>query len=283
MDSPPRTANIPSTSTGTTSEATTTVASTTVVTTPRRNAGKGRGGKYFTPELLHLFGIMMRILPVGPLEWEKVTDEHVVRYPGRDTDSLRRKYTSTHRRVGPTGDPLCPAEVREAKRVKAAIGNKCELADCGSEFDMEAEVDSEGDDVGDKGDGSSQAGGSQQSASSNQRGLLVRRKKDKPDFMQVILLQMQSESAAREEARKERVEERKELAEEKSAAREEARLERLDDRRRLEEDRREAAKDRKSFNMMIASIASGYFQSNKKSKKSKKRVDGVNCSDSESE
>ena len=51
----------------------------------------------------------------------------------------------------------------------------------------------------------------------------------------------------------------------------------------MEQDRREAAKDRQSFNMMIASIASGYFHSNKKSKKSKNRVDGDNCSDSGSE
>ena len=121
----------------------TTVAAATPASSPRalrQVRARVRGGKYFTEELLNLFSIMSTILPIGPIEWEKVTETHSVKFPGRDTDSLRRKYTSTHRRKVPTGDPDCPPEVREAKRVKMAIGSKAELADCANEFDMEAET-----------------------------------------------------------------------------------------------------------------------------------------------
>ena len=34
------------------------------------------GGKYFVLELLHLFGVMSTILPIGPLEWDKVAELH---------------------------------------------------------------------------------------------------------------------------------------------------------------------------------------------------------------
>ena len=52
---------------------------------------------------------------------------------------MRRKYTSTHRRKAPTGDPECPPDVREANLVKLAIGNKVELATCGEIYNMEVE------------------------------------------------------------------------------------------------------------------------------------------------
>ena len=53
--------------------------------------------------------------------------QHSVLFPGRDVDSIRRKYHTLHRRGIPTGDPLCPADVKLAKKVKYDIGVKADL------------------------------------------------------------------------------------------------------------------------------------------------------------
>ena len=81
---------------------------------------------------------MQKIKPIGPYEWEEVADAHSQQYPGRDVESLRRKYTTTHMRKVPTGDPTCPAEVRLAKRVKMLIGEKADLGEAENEYDMES-------------------------------------------------------------------------------------------------------------------------------------------------
>ena len=107
-----------------------------------------RGDKYFAPELLDLFEVMARILPIGPLEWEKVAELHGKQWPGRDVESLRRKYTNTHRRKAPTEQPDCPPELRGTKLVNAAIGSKAELTDCTEEYDMELETDDQEDGEG---------------------------------------------------------------------------------------------------------------------------------------
>ena len=61
-----------------------------------------RSGKYFTEEFLNLFSIMSKIIAIGPIEWEKGMERHIVKIPGRDIDSVRRKYKSTHCRKVPT-------------------------------------------------------------------------------------------------------------------------------------------------------------------------------------
>lgn len=204
-----------------------------------------RGGKYFTEELLNLFSIMSTILPIGPIEWEKVTETHSVKFPGRDTDSLRRKYTSTHRRKVPTGDPDCPPEVREAKRIKMAIGSKAELADCANEFDMEAETTD--DDV-------SEATGATESS---RGGLRVRATPPKkPDLMSVLVMQMTTDAQERQKDRVEAAKER--LAQATEAAK---------DRAAIAE---EKAADRTAFATMVAEIAKGYFDSKRKKRSHKK-------------
>ena len=209
------------------------------------------GGKYFTDELLNLFSIMAQILPIGPIEWDKVTERHSVKFPGRDTDSLRRKYTSTHRRKVPTGDPNCPPEVREAKRLKMAIGSKAELADCATEFDMEAE--SSDDDVSLE-SGITSATGTERSRG----GLRVRTPAPKKaDLMSVLVMQMTTDA---QERQKERVEAAKErLAQATEAAK---------DRAAIAE---EKAADRTAFATMVAGIAKGYFDSKRKYRPHKKK------------
>ena len=76
-------------------------------------------------------------MPIGPYKWEQVADEYSQQYLGRDVESLRRKYTTMHRRKVPTRDLTCPPEVRLAKRVKVMIGEKADLGEGEREYDME--------------------------------------------------------------------------------------------------------------------------------------------------
>ena len=85
---------------------------------------------------MHMLEVMHGILPIGPQEWDMVVEAHTAHYPGRDVESLRRKYTSLHRKKIPTGDPNIPPEVRLAKRVKHLIGDKAEVCDGTDEYNM---------------------------------------------------------------------------------------------------------------------------------------------------
>ena len=98
---------------------------------------RGKKKNFTQDELLNLFSIMEDIKPIGPDEWEKVINEHSVMYPGRDVDSIRRKFINCHRKKVPTGDPDCPEEIRLAKRVKYLIGDRANLGGGQEEYDME--------------------------------------------------------------------------------------------------------------------------------------------------
>lgn len=116
---------------------------TTIAATPSNKPTKGNGkvGKsnYTRDELLLLFSVMERILPIGTEEWEQVQMEHTQQYPGRDIESIRRKYNSLHRKQVQTGNPNIPPEILAAKRVKQKIGEKADIGGGEDEtFDLEA-------------------------------------------------------------------------------------------------------------------------------------------------
>ena len=97
---------------------------------PKPTKGNGKLGRsnYSREELFSLLATMERILPVGPEEWEQVVLEHSSQYPGRDTQSIRRKYTALHRKKPSTGNPIVPPEVLIAARhVKKLLGHKVNL------------------------------------------------------------------------------------------------------------------------------------------------------------
>ena len=52
---------------------------------------------------------------------------YVVKFPGRNADSICWKYTSTHQKQVPTGDPNMPEDVRLAKKVKYTIRDQAQL------------------------------------------------------------------------------------------------------------------------------------------------------------
>ena len=107
-------------------------------TRPTKGNGKVGKSNYTRDELLSLFSIMERILPIGTEEWEQVQMEHSQNFPGRDIESIRQKYNSLHRKQVQTGNPNIPPEILAAKRVKQKIGDKADIG--GGEddnFDLE--------------------------------------------------------------------------------------------------------------------------------------------------
>ena len=84
---------------------------------------------YTKIEIKALLNILEDVLPIGPDQWNEVVETHSLNYPGRDVVSIRRKYSKLHRIQIPTGDPHCPPEVKQAKRIKYKIGEKAEIGD----------------------------------------------------------------------------------------------------------------------------------------------------------
>ena len=214
-----------------------------------------RGNKYRRDELMNLLTVMEAVVPIGPIEWDEVLDQHSTLFPGRDVDSLRRKYTTLHRKKIPTGDPNMPPEVRLAKRVKYAISDKAELGDGGGEFDLMS--DDDGEDASDEVAGpvvplaeppvvhrrapvvqpELAVGGSSLPGRPANSGLSPRghKSKEKQDFYTLMALQMQNESKQRAH------------------------------------EAREQAANRLQLNSLIANIAGAYFQTTETKRKSSKR------------
>ena len=112
---------------------------TTMPNTTNNQAGGRRAGagNYSKDEVMYLLSVLEEVLPIGPDEWETVVTKHAIGYPGRDVDSIRRKFESLHRKQIPTGDPNMPEEVRLAKRVKYMIGDKANIGDGEEDYQLE--------------------------------------------------------------------------------------------------------------------------------------------------
>jgi hypothetical protein len=106
---------------------------------PSNVAGSRRSSQrrnYSKLELVNFLQIMKEVMPIGGDEWDEVQDRHSLRYPGREVESLRRKFSQLHRKSTPTGDPVCPVEVKLAKRVKYQISSRADVGDGNEEMDL---------------------------------------------------------------------------------------------------------------------------------------------------
>ena len=103
-----------------------------------RNVGRVSRLNYTVPELESFLSILEDVLPIGPDEWDSVAGRHALVFPGRDTDALRRKYNTLHRKKCPTGDPNIPFEVAAAKTIKYKIGERAGLGGGEEEYDLES-------------------------------------------------------------------------------------------------------------------------------------------------
>ncbi len=82
---------------------------------PKMSRGRG----FTIAEIDSLLEIIEEVLPIGPNDWDRVTERHITFYPGlgRTRESLRRKFASLYNHKKPTGDPTCPVYVRNAKHI----------------------------------------------------------------------------------------------------------------------------------------------------------------------
>ena len=79
------------------------------------------------PEKLYFSSIMLEVLQIRPEQWAFVTSRHAEKYPGRETESLRRKFMELYCKSIPSGDPNIPEDVQMAKKVKYEIGVKADI------------------------------------------------------------------------------------------------------------------------------------------------------------
>jgi hypothetical protein len=89
------------------------------------------GHGFTIAEIDCLLEIINDVLPIGPDDWDIVTERHVSFYPGlgRCCESLRRKFSSLYNHKKPTGDPTCPAYVHDAKNFFERIKDMMEVSD----------------------------------------------------------------------------------------------------------------------------------------------------------
>ena len=90
-----------------------------------------RGRGFTEAEVDGLLDVIEELLPIGPNDWDRVTERHCTYYPGlgRTRESLKRKFASLYNHKKPTGDPTCPATVRRAKRVWERIKEEMDVSE----------------------------------------------------------------------------------------------------------------------------------------------------------
>jgi hypothetical protein len=91
---------------------------------------------YSKDELIHFLGVIHLHMPIGGNECDLVLEQHFLSYPGREVESLRRKFAQLDRSKTPTEDPRCPQEVKLAKLVKYAISSRADIGDGTKEMDL---------------------------------------------------------------------------------------------------------------------------------------------------
>ena len=99
-----------------------------------------RGHGYTIAKIDCLLEIIEDNFLIGPNDW----DRH-----GRTHETLKRKFASLHNHKKPTGDPTCPPHVRNAKRIWDLIKIEMDVSDGEGRGDIEADVNTGGNDVPD--------------------------------------------------------------------------------------------------------------------------------------
>ena len=159
--------------------------------------------RHLSEELLHLFVIIDHIKTIGPIEWEKVEEEYGMAYQDRDIKSICRKYTIVYQKKLPTGNLDCHPKVCLARRYKATIGNKVQLG-CGEHrYNME---------TGEFGGYDEVADGAVKPVKNKEGDRVLSNittthspRCKKPDFSELMMMQMRKDAKARVYERKEKV------------------------------------------------------------------------------
>ncbi|EFP76084.1 uncharacterized protein PGTG_02525 [Puccinia graminis f. sp. tritici CRL 75-36-700-3] len=99
-------------------------------TAPQRRQGRMPGSQgYNTDDCVGLIKCVGRVMPMGPQQWSSVQEAYH-KYADknnrshREIDSLKHKFRAIANSRKPTGDPNCPAYIRDAKRIQIEIDQK---------------------------------------------------------------------------------------------------------------------------------------------------------------
>ena len=76
-----------------------------------------RGDNFSPDKTRDLLYIAHQVAPQSKYDWELIANYHVVNWPGRNFQGLRRKIAALARRMPPTGDPDIPEPIRIVARV----------------------------------------------------------------------------------------------------------------------------------------------------------------------
>jgi len=102
-----------------------------------------RNHQYTSAEVFGLLNCIQQVLLVDSTDWIDVCNLHVVNFlnTGHDPSKLKQKFQQLYRTNVPTGDPICPPDVRMAKRLQEAIRKKSEIDDGEAPIIFEALVE----------------------------------------------------------------------------------------------------------------------------------------------
>jgi hypothetical protein len=89
-----------------------------------------RGPAFSLLEIGILLDEIEDVLPISASQWQHVAGTHIARFPeyNRNVLSLRRKFNDLCNEKIPTGDPVCPPEVRRAKHLRRQIDQEMDAA-----------------------------------------------------------------------------------------------------------------------------------------------------------
>jgi len=88
-----------------------------------------RGSNYSQEEITFLLATVRKHLPIGQEEWKIIAHEHNEQFPFVDRcfTSLRKKFNSFANARMPTGQPHCPPNIIEAKRILESIKDQADI------------------------------------------------------------------------------------------------------------------------------------------------------------
>lgn len=112
---------------------------------PTKKTSTTKDMRFTKEEEEYLGEILVEILPIGQRMWEEVTNRFNQMFPtrARQTENLRRKFNTLHKKKIPTGDPTMPKAVRLCKKANALIIQASQLSTCNSDEDDDDEEEVE--------------------------------------------------------------------------------------------------------------------------------------------
>ncbi len=86
-------------------------------------------GKIVQYTSAEVYALAEQMLHVDAKDWEEVVRLHSLNFPttGKDSANLKHKFQQLYRVEMPTSDPMCPPDVRMAKRMREQIWDKAEI------------------------------------------------------------------------------------------------------------------------------------------------------------